>query len=117
MARKLCIVCGTRQARTIDGTTDLCRPCYEYAGWENTHSDYGHDDPDCVAKGYDTEASIAACLVCQDKDPTEQAPTTRNQPATRAARRTQLNHKRDCKHAQTPEARRACRTAYWAAQS
>lgn len=29
---------------------DLCGQCYEYAGWENTHSDYDHEnhpDKDC----------------------------------------------------------------------
>jgi hypothetical protein len=114
MARKLCIVCNTRQARNNDGITDMCKPCYEYASWENTHSDYGHDDPECVAKGYDTQASIDQCLVCQDKDPAETATTRAGH---HSPRRKQLNHRRDCRHAQTPAARRACREAHWAAQS
>jgi hypothetical protein len=29
---------------------DLCEPCYDYAGWENSHSDNDHEhhpDPEC----------------------------------------------------------------------
>jgi hypothetical protein len=103
MARKLCIVCNIRQARTQDGITDLCRSCYEYAGWENTHSDEGHD-----ADGVEEHPE---CLVCQDKDPAETAVARQGH---HSPRRKQLNHRRDCKHAQTPAARRACREAHWA---
>ncbi|MFE0642120.1 hypothetical protein ACFW2Y_11010 [Streptomyces sp. NPDC058877] len=38
----------------------LCDDCYELAGWENTHSDEGHEegpDPDCPLCGGATESA------------------------------------------------------------
>jgi rubrerythrin len=46
-----CAVCGKRTRRTGDGAgVGLCEKCYEYATWENSHSDHNHDekpDPNC----------------------------------------------------------------------
>ena len=65
-----CRSCGKRTHSTVDGCQglDLCRPCYEYAGWENAHSDYGHSTkPD------------AACPICQGQpDPATLTPATPN---------------------------------------
>lgn len=66
-----CIDCNTKLTKSnrasshgmgadLDG---LCVRCYDYAGWENTHSDDNHDaegslpDPDC--------------MVCQARKPAE----------------------------------------------
>lgn len=48
-----CRVCGHRTRQTGRGDNEyvgLCAPCYDYAGWENTHSDNDHastPDPNC----------------------------------------------------------------------
>jgi len=64
-----CRSCGKRTHSDVDGCMglDLCRPCYEYAGWENQHSDENH-----AANPH------AACPVCKgEPDPaTLTAPTT-----------------------------------------
>lgn len=48
----ICEDCGRKVGKS--GHPTLCEPCYDYAGWENTHQD-GHDDD---------EATAAACPVC-----------------------------------------------------
>ena len=42
-----CRDCGklTRDTGHGEGSVRLCRKCYELAGWENIHSDKGHDEP------------------------------------------------------------------------
>ena len=46
-----CRECGKRTRDLGDGADlQMCLACYDYAGWENTHSDEGHDrrpDADC----------------------------------------------------------------------
>lgn len=74
---------------------DVCVDCYEYWGWENTHSDESHGpgniDP--------------ACMVCH-KDAV--APT---RPATPTGRKQIQRSHAACKHAKTPKDRAACRKA------
>jgi hypothetical protein len=125
-SRKLCELCqlrpvgygtnGDQQHATHMG---YCTPCLTEAEWENVHSDYGHEDPECVAKGYDTEQELAECWTCHpelNEAQREYEPRQRKASA-QGTRRQQLNHRTQCKHAQTPAARRACREAYWAADS
>lgn len=94
-----------------------CTPCLTEAEWENEHSDYAHAD----GEGYQADVDrMAECWECHPELNEAQkpyAPRQRRQPAEQAARRTQLNHKSQCTHPQTPAARRACREEYWAAQS
>lgn len=43
MARKLCNICNTRPVDRAAGVSDMCVPCSEEGGWENTHQDRNHD--------------------------------------------------------------------------
>lgn len=51
MNAKTCEICKkrpaaplkTRQAEGMSADMDFCVPCFEEAGWENTHSDDGHE--------------------------------------------------------------------------
>ena len=81
MARKLCTVCEIRTQYTgaADGEvaprlSDMCNPCYAEGGWENTHSDGGHDSIQAVIenKGIDglderdtlELAHMQGCWIC-----------------------------------------------------
>lgn len=57
----ICRGCGKRTTSGIDGclSLDLCRDCYNDAGAENMHSDFGHDE--AVAQGYPWPAGCALC--------------------------------------------------------
>lgn len=60
MNTKLCIECSSRPVnRELGIDNRLCTPCFDYAGWENTHSDLGHDENN----KYDE------CPVCQGEKP------------------------------------------------
>lgn len=52
-----CLDCNTKLTRSNrgNGNDDICTRCYEYAGWENTHSDENHF-PDNFQDD---------CMVCQ----------------------------------------------------
>lgn len=43
MARKLCNICNTRPVDKSIGISDMCVPCFEEGGWENSHGDRNHD--------------------------------------------------------------------------
>lgn len=107
-ARKTCTICNKRPViggvrGSIEG--DYCLPCYEYAGWENNHTDEGHDDEDYVMPE-DTE-----CLVCLDKDPAdEEVPAVEPKPATRATGMgTKQTSHAGCSHPATKSGRAKCR--------
>lgn len=53
-----CEDCGRKVVNSIHST--LCPVCYDYAGWENTHSDSGHGDH----AGAPSE-EMADCPVCR----------------------------------------------------
>jgi len=68
-----CIVCGTRNGmaaatRKAQGLgrdfKDQCLPCYEEGGWENTHSDAGHDQMDLGALTEEQAAEVHGCWIC-----------------------------------------------------
>jgi hypothetical protein len=130
MARKLCTVCNVRKGTTVNGKdfADMCDPCYQESGWENTHSDGDHEN---IAAGnvvfgmttHKTRAAFEAwlkeeregCWLCfpelnEAKKPARGVAATKVQ----GFRRTQLNHKDMCTHAQTPKARKTCKEAFWA---
>lgn len=56
-----CAQCGKRAVnyRTQGKDSTMCRPCFEYAGWENTHNDNDHAN----------RGPIEGCPVCQNMDP------------------------------------------------
>lgn len=124
MARKVCIVCQHRTVGTGPGSDPdtakglgQCAPCYELAGWDNTHSDSSHEDPE-GSHSLDLANEMDSCWVCHpelnlatDRTP-RKAKAGHNSP-----RRTQLNHRTQCTHPQTPQARRACREAFWALEA
>lgn len=43
----VCRICGkrTRETGGDESNVELCFSCFEEAGLENEHSDYGHDEP------------------------------------------------------------------------
>lgn len=125
MARKLCTVCGIRNAATTNGHdfNDICDPCFQEGGWENTHNDAGH--PMSLSVN-DMEAMKAAgtwdeyleetsdCWICHPELNLAKKPAKAKVAKVQGFRRTQLNHKNMCTHAQTPKARRTCKEAFWA---
>lgn len=76
---KRCAVCEIRPAHpsTAEGMT--CIPCYDEAGWENAHSDHGHNDIDTYtvdnthfneqaevdAYIAETKREMEECWICQ----------------------------------------------------
>lgn len=124
MARKVCAACNTRTVGTGPGTdpesakgVGVCTTCYELAGWENTHSDSGHEDPE-GSDSLDLANEMDACWVCHPELNLAKDHTPAKAKAGHTSpRRTQLNHRTQCTHPQTPAARRACREAHWAAQA
>lgn len=117
MAAKLCNVCNIRRVYTgSKGTetaahgSDMCNYCYEEGSWENSHNDEGHDEPTIA-----TPELTDGCWICHPELNLAQKPVHKGQhgPQGSFTRRPQLNHKGH-NHPQTPAARRACKTAFWA---
>jgi len=111
---KNCHDCGTRitsRNRAESPESGLCDKCYDYAGWENTHSDWGHDRiAALIAAGVELDDqdqaeadSMTTCPVCQGN-----APTLRTHDATPAS--SWSSHKGH-DHEATSKARAACRKA------
>jgi hypothetical protein len=75
-AKPKCDVCGVRNRSTKaqrdrmglgSSYSDMCIPCYEEAGWENTHSDAGHDAIQAKPESERTAeelAEIDGCWIC-----------------------------------------------------
>jgi hypothetical protein len=68
-----CIVCGIRNGmsaatRRSQGLSkdfsDQCLPCYEEGGWENSHSDAGHDDLNLAKLTEEQAAEVHGCWIC-----------------------------------------------------
>lgn len=58
---------------------ESCGPCYEEGGWENTHSDYGHDETSetVVAEGADESGHrVTGCWICYPELNLAQKPYT-----------------------------------------
>jgi hypothetical protein len=86
-SRKMCQVCSKRPVdrKTQGRDSTMCEPCFDYAGWENSHSDEGHgniaklrvsakkatgDDKQRLADELAAlEYSVAECPVCQGNNP------------------------------------------------
>lgn len=119
MANKLCNVCGMRRVGSGGQQYDtqaaadngLCGPCDEEGGWENTHSDYGHE-------GNPEAEYTEGCWICHPElNVAQQKPTSKaGKPGHHSPRRKQLNHRTQCTHPQTPAERRKCREAFWQAE-
>jgi hypothetical protein len=128
---KLCTICVKRRPGTgskgLETSSDpeTCNYCHEEGGWENTHSDYGHEAilAKFKADGYQSlteqergewDAS-KGCWICHPELNLAQQPTkaASSAPKKQGARRPQFNHKGH-HHPQTPAARRACKEAFWA---
>jgi hypothetical protein len=128
MARKVCEVCNERAVGTTGEDpmsakhSDLCGLCYDEAGWENTHGDAGHDG--ILAKqealsdsglSPEEQDEISGCWICFPKlNKAQNWKPGKKGTKKQGFRRTQLNHKEMCTHAQTPKARRTCKNAFWA---
>lgn len=71
---KRCQVCDKRpiDRKTAGKDSTLCGPCFEYAGWENTHSDNGHEGQgDLPSAPQELLEEMAVCPVCQGDDPAD----------------------------------------------
>ena len=120
--RTMCSDCGTRpvSAQQRGNGGSLCQICEDYAGWENTHSDYGHDailaevedksgDPATYLSDTDLveyQDTMPNCPVCQNDNSHLVKRTGHTNTATRSH-----NSHAGCKHQRTPKDRAACRKA------
>lgn len=139
-ARKLCSICVAlkrptprpvapkhqRDEQGMSGDMDYCVPCFVEAGWENEHSDDGHEDIDTYTVAgtiFQTQDELDD-YVAQTKKRMEECwlchPALNQATAEYVAkeghhspRRKQLNHKA-CQHPQTPIMRRKCRDQFHA---
>lgn len=67
-----CESCGkrTRETGGSESFCGLCAACYDYAGWENSHSDDGHENTEWGT------GPNPNCPICQGKpDPAREAPS------------------------------------------
>lgn len=72
-AKSRCEICNTRpimtdaQKRASGVSFPYCLPCLTEAEWENTHSDYGHDeDSETIVPAGDDENNhrVEGCWIC-----------------------------------------------------
>lgn len=100
----ICTDCGVRK---IDRATQghdsaFCTPCFDFAGWENTHSDFDHEN----LTPEDPERE--GCPVCDPSlDPRN---VTIRKGHTNTVAKTRTSHAGH-DHPVTPAARAACRKA------
>jgi ribosomal protein S14 len=78
-----CAVCGNRpiDRKTQGRDSTMCRPCFDFAGWENTHTDEGHDGLADGSTKFDDPAeekavrkTMTECPVCAGTDPANTPP-------------------------------------------
>lgn len=107
--RGKCIDCRVRPiTKNIIGP-ELCDPCLEYAEWENTHSDYGHDaEGPATDDLYEAGMRAQGCWICYPELDARNAPVKQGHTNTRAHSH---NSHADHGHALTPNARRVCRAS------
>lgn len=101
-----CSDCGTKltsSTRTPDHT-DLCAACYDYAGWENTHDDEGHDD---MGNGSVDNDIRSHCPVCKGEAPTAKPAKAGHSNGKPLSHTSHAGHD----HPATKAARAACRKA------
>lgn len=111
-----CSLCKQRPRSTHVIGPDLCDPCHEYAGWENTHNDEAHDEFNLTEYAITTGATIddlrANCPICNDVPPPwtkENTVKTNTRPARTANPTTSHFSHAGCAHPRTPKDRAACR--------
>lgn len=116
---KTCSICSTKltsnnrcEERDFH---DMCQACFDYAGWENHHSDYNHAEiqhrlTECLPlEDYMTEElfTMSECQVCLGNEP--QAAVEKPYDASKAhAPQTRSSHAGH-NHTSTKAARNACR--------
>lgn len=111
MAAKTCPICSTRKMYTGAGEkaprlSEMCNPCYIEAGWENTHSDNGHD---VDADGNPTGEYTEGCWICHPelnlaaKPASERAGTSRSGMRLTVPIRAAAKAKAEAVKAQLPE--------------
>lgn len=71
-----CQVCGNRpiDRKTQGRDSTMCAPCFDYAGWENTHSDERHETyRNTTGLKIDAafERELNECPVCQGNNPAD----------------------------------------------
>lgn len=105
-----CIECNTRLtsknrsssqsnlSNVVSDCDDVCTKCYDYWGWENTHSDDNHEGLP------DLHPERVVCPVCNGDHPTKRTGHANTRAHSRTSHAT-------CKHERTPKGRAACRKA------
>lgn len=102
--------CADCQTRPIDRSTagrdsTLCQPCWEYAGWENQHSDDDHNRiyqvPECPICHPELDPRVGGSI---------NTPRRPGQVGNQNARGKQRSHSM-CGHEKTKAARERCRQA------
>jgi hypothetical protein len=115
MARKLCTVCNIRPSHRDTSNGQNCIECDTEGGWENTHSDSGHDliNRATATRALTTEESeeIAGCWICYPELNEAQNPTPRRVGHTNTVARSHTSHAA-CTHPATPKDRATCRKAH-----
>jgi hypothetical protein len=109
MARKLCTVCEIRTQYTGTGVgvddaphlSDMCNLCYTEGGWENTHSDEGHD----------AETMDDDCWICHPNLNRAARPAKERTGHTNTAPKGPAHSHNGCTHNANPQGRAACRKA------
>lgn len=96
MARKLCTYCTFRPVSPSLLEGNICEPCYDYQGHENTHNDEGHDENNVQDD----------CLICQGAPDPEVTPPAKGHP--NGIKKSHTSHAA-CKHPSTKKDRAICR--------
>lgn len=118
MTKKPCtapdIECPRAISPRVPRDLKMCDPCYDYAGWENMHSDNGHDKITTKSATDEQRDEIAECPVC---DPSLDPRNEDNAPAQKPVRRGHTNKNAAgkhmshaaCSHESSKSARALCR--------
>jgi hypothetical protein len=126
MAAKLCNVCEKRRVGTTGEDpvsakhSGMCGLCYDEGGWENTHTDRGHesfrteDGTIDLTLADEDGTPLKHCWICNPaaNEAATWKPGKKGVKKAKGFRRPQLNHQGHS-HPQIPAARRACKEAFW----
>jgi hypothetical protein len=111
MARMTCTICGNRNAKTGTGPGvdtspygDMCNLCYTEGGFENMHSDEGHDLPM-------VDTSDNGCWICHPDLNLAATGAPSKVGHTNTATKGPHRSHAACAHPRTPKDRAACRKA------
>lgn len=109
MKTRPCALCKRSPRLNFVTASDLCEACYEYSGWENTHSDEGHDG--FVATEHTDDCPICRGVPAPWTVTEEISVNTQTMPRSRRNSTTRHMSHASCSHPRTPAGRASCRKA------